>query len=166
MVCSMSIVLRKILPSCHFSLSFLSSWPSLVEDLALDDAYTQPQLIRLSYSFLQWLHLQHLWNFVLSVSAQPSFETPSHRNCERTSMKWLYFRKPLREFCCPFLLPTWFPCWNGQWKTVNSHFLLAMFNRLDKEHLCLWPPAKQLTNNLLNSWNEVIVFGGNFRTIL
>ena len=28
--------------------------------------------------------------------------------------------------------------------------------------LCLWPPMKLLTNNLLNSWNEVMVFGGSF----
>ena len=34
-----------------------------------------------------------------------------------------------------------------------------MFNRLDKERFCLCPPTKLLTNNLLNSWNEVMVFG-------
>ena len=37
-----------------------------------------------------------------------------------------------------------------------------MLNRLDKEHFYLCPPTKLLTNNLLNSWKEVIVFGGNF----
>ena len=35
-----------------------------------------------------------------------------------------------------------------------------MFNRLDEERLCLWPPTKLLMNNLLNFWKEVMVFGG------
>ena len=35
-----------------------------------------------------------------------------------------------------------------------------MVNRLDKEHLCLCPPIKLLTNNLLNSSKELIVFKG------
>ena len=37
----------------------------------------------------------------------------------------------------------------------------SMFNKLDKDYLCLWPSTKLLTNNLLNSWNEVIMFGGS-----
>ena len=37
-----------------------------------------------------------------------------------------------------------------------------MLNKLDKERFCLCLPTKLLTNNLLNSWNEVMVFGGNF----
>ena len=36
-----------------------------------------------------------------------------------------------------------------------------MLSKLDEEHFCLWPSIKLLTNNLLNSWNEVMVFGGN-----
>ena len=36
-----------------------------------------------------------------------------------------------------------------------------MFSRLDEERLCLWPPTKLLANSLLNSWNEVIAFGGS-----
>ena len=35
-----------------------------------------------------------------------------------------------------------------------------MVNRLDKECLCLCPPMKLLTNNLLNSSKELTVFGG------
>ena len=37
-----------------------------------------------------------------------------------------------------------------------------MLNRLDKEHFYFCPPTKLLTNNLLNSLNKVMVFGGNF----
>ena len=37
-----------------------------------------------------------------------------------------------------------------------------MLNKLDEERFCLYPPTKLLANNLLNSWNEVIIFGGNF----
>ena len=37
----------------------------------------------------------------------------------------------------------------------------SMFTKLDEERLCLWPLTKLLTNNLLNSWNEVMVFGGS-----
>ena len=36
----------------------------------------------------------------------------------------------------------------------------SMFSKLDKECLCLWPLTKLLTNSLLNSWKEVMVFGG------
>ena len=36
----------------------------------------------------------------------------------------------------------------------------TIFSKLDKEHLCLCPLKKLLMNNLLNSWNEVIMFGG------
>ena len=36
----------------------------------------------------------------------------------------------------------------------------SMVNRLDKEHLCLCPPMKLLTNNLLKSSKELTVFGG------
>ena len=35
-----------------------------------------------------------------------------------------------------------------------------MVSRLDEEHLCLCPPIKLLTNNLLNSSKEPIVFRG------
>ena len=35
-----------------------------------------------------------------------------------------------------------------------------MVNRLDKECLCLCPPMKLLTNILLNSSKELIVFEG------
>ena len=35
----------------------------------------------------------------------------------------------------------------------------SMFSKLDEKHLCIWPLTKLLTNNLLNSWKEVIVFG-------
>ena len=35
-----------------------------------------------------------------------------------------------------------------------------MVNRLDKERLCLCPPIKLLMNNLLNSSNGPIMFGG------
>ena len=37
----------------------------------------------------------------------------------------------------------------------------SMFTKLDEERLCLWPLTKLLSNNLLNSWNEVMVFGGS-----
>ena len=37
----------------------------------------------------------------------------------------------------------------------------SMFSKLDEERLCLWPSTKLLMNNLLNSWNEVMVFGGS-----
>ena len=37
----------------------------------------------------------------------------------------------------------------------------SMFNRLDKERFGLCPPTKLLTNNLLNSWKDVMVFGGS-----
>ena len=37
----------------------------------------------------------------------------------------------------------------------------SMFNTLDEEHFGLCPPTKLLTNNLLNSWKEVMVFGGS-----
>ena len=37
----------------------------------------------------------------------------------------------------------------------------SMFNKPDKEHLCLCPLTKLLTNNLLNSWNKVMEFGGS-----
>ena len=37
----------------------------------------------------------------------------------------------------------------------------SMFNRLDEECFYLCPPTKLLTNNLLNSWKEVMVFGGS-----
>ena len=36
----------------------------------------------------------------------------------------------------------------------------SMVNRLDEERLCLCPPMKLLTNNLLNSWKELTKFGG------
>ena len=36
----------------------------------------------------------------------------------------------------------------------------SMVNRLDEERLCLCPPIKLLTNSLLNSSKELIVFGG------
>ena len=35
-----------------------------------------------------------------------------------------------------------------------------MVNRLDEERLCLYPPMKLLTNNLLNSSKELTEFGG------
>ena len=35
-----------------------------------------------------------------------------------------------------------------------------MINRLDEEHLCLCPPMKLLTNNLLNFSKKLTVFGG------
>ena len=36
----------------------------------------------------------------------------------------------------------------------------SMVNRLDEKRLCLCPPIKLLTNNLLNSSKELTVFGG------
>ena len=36
----------------------------------------------------------------------------------------------------------------------------SMVNRLDEERLCLCPPMKLLTNNLLNSSKELTVFRG------
>ena len=36
----------------------------------------------------------------------------------------------------------------------------SMVNRLDEERLCLCPPIKLLTNNLLNYSKELTVFGG------
>ena len=36
----------------------------------------------------------------------------------------------------------------------------SMVNRLDEECLCLYPPIKLLTNNLLNSSKELTVLGG------
>ena len=36
----------------------------------------------------------------------------------------------------------------------------SMVNRLDEERLCLCPPIKLLTNNLLNSSKELTLFGG------
>ena len=36
----------------------------------------------------------------------------------------------------------------------------SMVNRLDEERLCLYPPMKLLTNNLLNSSKELTKFGG------
>ena len=36
----------------------------------------------------------------------------------------------------------------------------SMINKLDKEHLCLCPPIKLLTNSLLNSLKELTVFVG------
>ena len=36
----------------------------------------------------------------------------------------------------------------------------SMVNRLDEARLCLCPPIKLLTNNLLNSSKELTVFGG------
>ena len=36
----------------------------------------------------------------------------------------------------------------------------SIVSKLDKERLCLCPPMKLLTNNLLNSSNELIEFGG------
>ena len=41
-----------------------------------------------------------------------------------------------------------------------SLFPYSLVTRLDEEHLCLCPPIKLLTNNLLNSSKEPIVFGG------
>ena len=40
-------------------------------------------------------------------------------------------------------------------------FIISLLysQRLDKEHLWLWPPMKLLTNNLLNSSKELTVFG-------
>ena len=36
----------------------------------------------------------------------------------------------------------------------------SMVSRLDEERLCLWPPMKLLTNNLLNSSKELTKLGG------
>ena len=36
-----------------------------------------------------------------------------------------------------------------------------MFNKLDEERFYLYPPTTLLMNNLLNSWNKVMVFGGS-----
>ena len=36
-----------------------------------------------------------------------------------------------------------------------------LFSKLDEECLGLWPLTKLLSNNLLNSWNEVMVLGGS-----
>ena len=36
----------------------------------------------------------------------------------------------------------------------------SMVNRLEEEHLCLCPPIKLLTNNLLNSSKEPTMLGG------
>ena len=36
----------------------------------------------------------------------------------------------------------------------------SMVNKLDEEHLCLCPPMKLLTNNLLNSSKELTEFEG------
>ena len=36
----------------------------------------------------------------------------------------------------------------------------SMVNKLDEERLCLCPPMKLLTNNLLNSSKELTEFGG------
>ena len=41
-----------------------------------------------------------------------------------------------------------------------SFFPCSMVNRLDEERLCLCPSIKLLTNSLLNSSKELIVFGG------
>ena len=41
-----------------------------------------------------------------------------------------------------------------------SFSLCSMVNRLDEERLCLCPPMKLLTNNLLNSSKQLTVFGG------
>ena len=41
-----------------------------------------------------------------------------------------------------------------------SFSLCSMVNRLDKERLCLCPPMKLLTNNLLNSSKQLTVFEG------
>ena len=41
-----------------------------------------------------------------------------------------------------------------------SFSICSMVNRLDKEHLCLCPPMKLLTNNLLNYSKELTVFRG------
>ena len=41
-----------------------------------------------------------------------------------------------------------------------SFSLCSTVNRLDEEHLCLYPPMKLLTNNLLNSSKELTEFGG------
>ena len=38
----------------------------------------------------------------------------------------------------------------------------SMLNKLNEERFCLCLPMKLLTNNLLNSWNEVMLFGSNF----
>ena len=44
---------------------------------------------------------------------------------------------------------------------ILSFSACSMFSMLDEDSLCLWPPTKLLMNKLLNSWNEVIVFGGS-----
>ena len=36
----------------------------------------------------------------------------------------------------------------------------SMVSRLDEKRLCLYPPMKLLTNNLLNSSKELTIFGG------
>ena len=41
-----------------------------------------------------------------------------------------------------------------------SFFPCSMVNKLDEERLCLCPPMKLLTNNLLNSLKELTEFGG------
>ena len=49
-------------------------------------------------------------------------------------------------------------------QVMNDHRLsfspCSMVNKLDEERLCLCPPMKLLTNNLLNSSKELTEFGG------
>ena len=49
-------------------------------------------------------------------------------------------------------------------REMKEHRLLfspcSMVNRLDEERLCVYPPIKLLTNNLLNSSKELTVLGG------
>ena len=49
-------------------------------------------------------------------------------------------------------------------RVIKDHKLsfspCSMENRLEEERLCLCPPIKLLTNNLLNSLKELTVLGG------
>ena len=49
-------------------------------------------------------------------------------------------------------------------REMKEHRLLFfpcfMVNRLDEERLCVYPPIKLLTNNLLNSSKELTMLGG------
>ena len=63
------------------------------------------------------------------------------------------------------LLSTSFTIRASQFKRVMKECKLSfspysVVNKLDEERLCLYPPMKLLTNNLLNSSKELTVFRG------
>ena len=97
-----------------------------------------------------------------SVSTQTSFEALGHTACEWINQKWLHCTRPLKGFFSSILSTNKASLLKRQMKNRRLSFSpYSMFSRPNEECLCLWPPTKLLTNNLLNSCNEIMVFGGS-----